>query len=318
MMNKRQILYNYAVVVAALSLLCFPSCVKDDTTKGDCDAITLSLNGTTLGTRATLYNEVALTTQLTEGIGVYGINHSTSAVNIDNAQANYSSGSWKTVNAFVFASQRLDYVAYYPYNSSYITNRTCTATQLVFDYTEPTTYSDQKDVMVGSNNNSYAGYLWKTDDISMTMWHCLAAVKFKYGDLTNVPPGCTVTEVLITNVCPKKKCTAKLNYKSESNPGSDYVWFKWEYIAGLTPQTITAVPTVTTPTTDSDLGITFTVIPDVTTDSEIVVRFSNNTESRCKPAINWEAGKIYTYTLNFSSSPGSMSLPSYSEESREW
>ena len=301
-MLKRKSLTINALGVALL-LLAVTGCQKQDgATTGNPVSFSVSVAGQE-GSKAVLYNNNAAL----EALGSFicsAYNTNTHAAVFDAQTVSYANSKWTTADEYTWQpGETLTFCAYAPTGATGVTLPT-DGSGIDFSCSVADNVKDQTDVMLGyySGNGDYTG------TANIVFKHPLTAVRFKMGDLAEFIPGFNrITSIQIANVYAGGTLakwnvgsfvwTPSMTYKNVTMDVSG-TFAKGEDIVG-TDTNNNAEAFTLIPQNLATRSATLIVNYDATEDGTIVAVVNRVSES----STEWEAGKVYTYTINYRTMP---------------
>ena len=282
-----------SIAMLSVTMLLAAGCGKDTPVQSGADVIRygVGFSGQEPGRKATLVNDEE-TLETSPGqftCSVY--NESDGNWLYREETVSYSDGKWSTATQYSWINGKT--MKFYAYALATGTDVTVEPDGMsISSHVVADTASSQKDLMLGS----YSG-TGDNGKATIKFCHPLTAVRFKMGDIKDAIPGFTgVTAITIERV-------AASGALAKWSSGA----FSW------TPSSTTKTVTLTVnanPDEGAYLGDhVFALIP-VTDLSESPVKISVNysySDGSAKSGIvsasigsgSWEAGKVYTYTVNF-------------------
>jgi len=295
-----------AYIFAAAAMLC--ACNKEQAFE---DSKLLSVDFTTsemdLSTRGTMITSSNLTSKITN-VSLYVYNNTIKETGSPE-EVTYSESKWKVADFYWNPTKTLDFFARAPKTVSNVTMGVATITNsdsnhlMSFSYEIPNTLTPAQmpDIMVAhkrmaSTDSGYPG-------VTLQLKHALSVVKFETG--TSIAP-MKIDSLKIKGVNSKGTCTFTDN-GSSSIEWTDNTTVTYAYAPSSCNVTLNTVTSITsddnvfilipqTPTTSTKVRLTFTPTGGTQKAKECVI-----------PAVKWEAGKVYTFQLNYQE--GILSIP---------
>lgn len=289
-------------LLAATMLLIAAGCKKED---GAMAENTMSFSVSVAGqgeSKAVLYNAAADIETEGNAFVCSAYNNTESSVVFSGETISYSGSRWSTGEEYLwYPGKILTFHAVYPASAADVAAIAADGTGIsISNYAIADNAKDQADIMLGyySGDGNYTG------TANIVFNHPFTAVRFKMGDLAELIPGFTsITSIQIANVY-DGGALAKWN-------GGPFEW---------TPSTTDKIVTMNVSgifekgayvVGTEDNAQAFTLIPqDLATQSVTLIIYYDATvpdtivavvDSVSETSTEWEAGKVYTYTINFKS-----------------
>lgn len=198
------------------------------------------------------------------------------------------------------SSETLDFYAYAPYDNA-AENMNCTGKQITFSYTVPKSTGSNKDDAKEQPDLMFAFASKSVKDVTdgrvpLNFHHALAAIKFKAHETSSG----TIESISIKNVYGSGDCTY------DCQAGTDkFTWTQKGERSDFTQSFNVDVDGSNHAVTDKMPETTFMMIPQNLEGAAIEVVFKSKDDGKTytlqaplKKENNWEAGKIYTYTIS--------------------
>lgn len=299
-MKKRELIAS--ALLAAAALLAVAGCQKQEGgNAGKAVSFSVSVAGQE-GSKAVLYNDNAAL----EALGAfkcsaYNVTKSTAVFN--DQTVSYGGSKWTTVEEYNwYPGETLTFCAYAPTGAAGVTLPT-DGSGIGFSCSVADNAEDQTDVMLGyySGDGNYTG------TANINFQHPLTAVRFKMGDLAEFIPGFTgISKIEIANVHNEGTLTTWSGDDTFTwTPSTTYkkvtmeVSGTFEKGADIVGTDDNAQAFTLVPQNLSTKAATIIVTYDATEDGIITAIISKVSET----GTDWEAGKVYTYTINFKTMP---------------
>ncbi len=198
------------------------------------------------------------------------------------------------------SSETLDFYAYAPYDNA-AENMNCTGKQITFSYTVPKSTGSNKDDAKEQPDLMFAFASKSVKDVTdgrvpLNFHHALAAIKFKAHETSSG----TIESISIKNVYGSGDCTY------DCQAGTDkFTWTQKGERSDFTQSFNVDVDGSNHAVTDKMPETMFMIIPQNLEGAAIEVVFKSKDDGKTytlqaplKKENNWEAGKIYTYTIS--------------------